>query len=450
MASLGWSLRARVAVAFLLTTALAMIALGFYVQLRVHHALDHGLHEQLESESERVLLSPPEERADVVANMSAEVHGQLLAEDGSVVASSAAVPSRLVDPREAGTGFSDATVGVYDDLYEDDEDLGNPEIERERVKLLIRKVDDQYLVVAIARGDVENAVDAVRRQLLISGPVALAAAGGLGYLVAGFGLRPVERMRARASTISSRSAGERLPVPPAAELHRLAMTLNAMLDRLDEGLDRERRFVADASHELRTPLALLLIEVELALSGSRAPDELREALSSVEEEVRRLIDLSEDLLALAGAAAAHVELHTEPVDITAIAADVVARFQTTADAGSRSVSVGGDASVRVAGDADRLDRVVSNLVSNALRHGDGEVEVRVTGGPEVIVEVSDGGPGFAEERPFERFAGSHGSVGLGLAIVDEIVSAHGGRIEIAREHDRTIVRVTLPALDRAG
>ena len=90
--------------------------------------------------------------------------------------------------------------------------------------------------------------------------------------------------------------------------------------------------------------------------------------------------------------------------------------------------------------------MISNLVSNALRHGAGMIEVRVVGGPEVVVEVSDEGSGFAEERPFERFAGSHGSVGLGLAIVDEIVGAHGGRIEIAREHERTIVRVTLPAL----
>ena len=310
----------------------------------------------------------------------------------------------------------------------------------------MKTIGDQVVVLAIEREEADEAVAAVRQQLLISGPVALALAGVLGYLVAGLGLRPVERMRARAATISSRSAGERLPVPPTAELGRLAVTLNAMLDRLDQGLDRERRFVADASHELRTPLALMLTEVELALSGPRSTEDLREALISVEEDVRRLISLTEDLLALASATAAHLELQTEEVDIAAIAADVVRRFQATADAESRSVSVGGDPSVRVDGDADRLARVISNLVINALRHGAGDVEVRVAGGEEVVVEVCDEGPGFAEERPFERFAGSHGSVGLGLAIVDEIVSAHGGRIEIAREHERTIVRVTLPGL----
>ena len=332
---------------------------------------------------------------------------------------------------------------MRDDLGEPGEE---PEIDNEPVVVLVRTIGDQVVVLAIEREEADEAVAAVRQQLLISGPVALALAGVLGYLVAGLGLRPVERMRARAATISSRSAGERLPVPPAAELRRLAVTLNAMLDRLDQGLDRERRFVADASHELRTPLALMLTEVELALSGPRSTEELREALISVEEDVRRLISLTEDLLALASATAAHLELQTETVDIAAIAADVVRRFQATADAESRSVSVGGDPSVRVDGDADRLGRVISNLVSNALRHGAGDVEVRVAGGEEVVVEVSDEGPGFAEERPFERFAGSHGSVGLGLAIVDEIVSAHGGRIEIAREHERTIVRVTLPGL----
>jgi signal transduction histidine kinase len=120
----------------------------------------------------------------------------------------------------------------------------------------------------------------------------------------------------------------------------------------------------------------------------------------------------------------------------------------TAEATSRSVALAGDRSVIVAGDPERLGRVVSNLVDNALKHGAGDVEVRVADGPEVVLEVSDGGAGFQEERPFERFAASHGSVGLGLPIVDEIVRAHGGRIEIARDNERTVVRVHLPAVSR--
>lgn len=443
----GWSLRARVAVAFLVTTAVAMLALGFYVQLRVEHTLERGLRDQLGGAMDGLVALPPGERAPAVEQLAGDIHGQLLSDDGEVVVSSTAVIDRLVDPAALDDGYDeDARIRVIDDLGETGEKL---EIDNEPVVVLVKTIDDQVVVLAIEREEANEAIAAVRQQLLISGPVALALAGVLGYLVAGFGLRPVERMRARAATISSRSAGERLPVPPATELRKLAVTLNAMLDRLDEGLDRERRFVADASHELRTPLALMRTEIELALSGPRSAEELRDALVSAEEEVRRLIALSEDLLALAGADAGALEVEVEEVDLAALAADVVRRFQATAETASRSVSIAGDRSVRVAGDPERLGRVVSNLVDNALKHGAGDVEVRVVDGPDVVLEVSDGGAGFQEERPFERFAASHGSVGLGLPIVDEIIRAHGGRIGIVREHERTIVRATLPALGSA-
>ena len=100
---------------------------------------------------------------------------------------------------------------------------GQREQERERLVLLVRPTDEGILVVGASREDVDEALAALRNQLLIAGPLALAVAGGLGYLVAGAGLRPIERMRARAATISARSAGERLPVPAADdELRRLS------------------------------------------------------------------------------------------------------------------------------------------------------------------------------------------------------------------------------------
>ena len=153
------------------------------------------------------------------------------------------------------------------------------------------------LVVGTSREDAQEALKQLRDQLLVGGLLALVVAGGLGYGVAGAGLRPIEQMRARAATISDRSAGERLPLPAADdELRRLAITLNAMLERLDEGLQRERRFVAEASHELRTPLTLMRTEIELALAQPRPPAELTQALQSMNDEVRRLIALAEHLL----------------------------------------------------------------------------------------------------------------------------------------------------------
>src|SRR5207253_5266995 len=121
-----------------------------------------------------------------------------------------------------------------------------------------------------------------------------------GYLLAGLALRPVESMRRRAAAISAETPGERLPVPGSRdELERLGATLNEMLERLEDALEREREFVADAGHELRTPLALLRTELELALRQARTADELRAAVRRSSHEADRLAQLAEDLLLIA-------------------------------------------------------------------------------------------------------------------------------------------------------
>ena len=244
-------------------------------------------------------------------------------------------------------------------------------------------------------------------------------------------------MRARAATISARSAGERLPVPEAEdELRRLALTLNAMIGRLDDALQRERRFVADASHDLRTPLALMRTEVELALAGERTPEELRLALRSVDDEVRRLIALAEDLLAQAGSGGS-LPIESRPVDLADLATRVVERFRPAA--GERDIELSAPRPVEVHGDATRLDRALSNLVDNAIRHGAGDIEVAVVGGPDgAVVTVSDEGDGL----PQDLWPPSEGS-GLGLTIVREIARAHGGSIDVERVDGRTCVRLVV-------
>src|SRR5205823_11469336 len=122
----------------------------------------------------------------------------------------------------------------------------------------------------------------------------------LGYLLAGAGLRAVEAMRSRASDISADRPGERLPVPRTGdELQRLGQTLNEMLARLEEALERERGFVAEAGHELRTPLALLRAELDFALRYADTEAELREALRAASAETDRLVQLAGDLLLIA-------------------------------------------------------------------------------------------------------------------------------------------------------
>ena len=158
----------------------------------------------------------------------------------------------------------------------------------------------RVLVVGASLDDQRQTLGRLATSLAVGGPLALVLAVGVTWLLVGWTLRPVESMRGEAAAISASDPGRRLPVPGTGdELARLAETLNAMLERLEEAIERERRFVDDASHELRTPLANLKAELDLALRRSRTADELERALRSAAEETDRLARLADDLLVLA-------------------------------------------------------------------------------------------------------------------------------------------------------
>lgn len=282
--------------------------------------------------------------------------------------------------------------------------------------------------LADAIGDRDEVLASLLGLLLVVGPLALLLAAFAGYRLAGAALRPVESMRREAAEISSETSGRRLPVPEARdEIRRLGETLNEMLERLDEGLLRERRFVADAGHELRTPLALLRTELELALRRERSPEELAAAIGSAREEVERLIRLAEALLVLDRAGEAPLRL--EQLEARELLDAVARRFSSRG-----AIEVEGGGSFR--GDRDRLEQALGNLVDNALVHGEGTVRLEAERGEdELTLRVSDEGSGFPADflpHAFERFsradeARTSGGAGLGLAIVDAVARAHGGR-----------------------
>jgi len=294
--------------------------------------------------------------------------------------------------------------------------------------------------------------------LLVVLPGALLLASYTGYLVAGAALRPVDRMRRRAETITHDELGERLPVPASDdEIERLGHTLNDMLDRLDAGVERERRLVSDASHELRTPLSVLRTELEVALTADADREALREVLASALEEVRRLSRLSEDLLVLARADQGRLPLRREPVDVQDLLEGALRRNRMAADEADRSlrVAMGIGGGAVVLADPDRTAQMLDNLIGNALRHGRGDIVVSAADGPDgqVALSVRDHGPGFPEgftARAFERFSqadtarsGPHS--GLGLAIVAALATAQGGTARADNDPaGGGVVTVTLP------
>ncbi|MBO0813814.1 MAG: HAMP domain-containing protein, partial [Actinobacteria bacterium] len=317
------------------------------------------------------------------------------------------------------------------------------------------------VVTGSSLAEVSHTLASLRLLLETAGPAALALACLASWLLAGAALRPVERMRQEAATISVSEPGRRLPVPGANdEVARLGRTLNSLLDRLQAAIDREQRLLDDASHELRTPLSILKAELDLALSRAREPEEMEAALRSASEEADRLARLAEDLLVLSRARAGGFRIHRMSTSLRDLLGRACAGHQTRArERGARIECVA--PAVMIPVDPMRVRQALDNLLDNAIRYGPPaggliRVEASVSGRVATITMENDG-PGFAEDllpRAFEPFirgggeATSQPGAGLGLAIVRAVARAHGGTATAANVPRGARLAMTLP-LDSA-
>ncbi|MGW5447416.1 sensor histidine kinase [Streptomyces asiaticus] len=283
---------------------------------------------------------------------------------------------------------------------------------------------------------------------------------GLTWLLVGRALRPVAAMRQEFTEITERDLHRRVPVPRARdEIHRLARTMNATLDRLHRAMTRQRQFVADASHELRSPITAVRAQLELVLSRPSRTD-WPAAVHKALRDTDRLQAVASDLLLLARLDAQEAPPRSA-VDLGALAAEEVRRHPdavtmdqptpagdhlTTAGdhltkAGDRLTKPGGQEAAVVTGSRVQLSRLLTNLADNARRHTRTTVSITVAArGGMVELAVDDDGPGIPEsdrERVFERFtrlddarARQDGGTGLGLAIANDIAHAHGGTLTV--------------------
>ena len=425
-------LRVRLALAFALAMAVLLALVGSLLYVR----LGDSLQEQVDDSLETMVLSSA---ALVGASGGDLSNAQFSAEEGFVQLLGPGRRVQTIPPFEARLITEDEERRASSGSYFLTSD-SSPNLEGEPARLLVSSIGvdggTATLVVGASLEDREEALDGLLAQLLVVGPLALLLTSISGYFLAGAALGPVEAMRRRAADISSDRADQRLPLPQAKdEIRRLGETLNDMLGRLEAGLARERRFVADASHELRTPLTSLRTELELALRRPRSRAELEAALRSATEEVERVVRLAEDLLVLARADDGRLPLSTSDHFVREILDAVAGRYDSQAAAAGRSIEVAAPEDWICAGDRLRLEQALGNLVDNALRHGDGTIRLEAIGGDGAIeLRVSDEGTGFPSDflpHAFERFsradvARAEAGAGLGLAIVDAVTRAHGG------------------------
>ncbi len=296
--------------------------------------------------------------------------------------------------------------------------------------------------VVIVVGESLDAVAHARQRLGlllgVASPVLIGAIAGCGWVLAGAALRPVQRMTEEAEAISLRESGQRLKQPPGDdEIAHLGHTLNAMLDRIEASLARERAFVDDASHELRTPLSILRGELELACDRPGTRAEMRRTLEIALQEAEQLGRLTEDLLTLARADSGRLVARGSEVDLMIAVRQAVSRYRAPTDPGVEVV--GG--SVRVAADPVLLEPLLRNLITNACRHAAAQVRVALSSeGGWAVLTVADDGKGFPPAFlpvALDRFTRAdadrgrdHGGSGLGLAIVAAVVHAQHGRVEV--------------------
>ncbi|MGP3960826.1 sensor histidine kinase [Nonomuraea sp. 3N208] len=285
-----------------------------------------------------------------------------------------------------------------------------------------------------SRASLAGATDALRSMygaLLPGVPAVLLVVAAMTWFSVGRALAPVAAIRAKVAHITARDLHQRVPVPSSKdEIAALASTVNGTLDRLETAVETHKRFVADAAHELRSPIATLRARLELA-----EPSELtREALADIE----RLQSLAADLLMLAKLDAGE-PLRSAELDLGQVAAEESLRVQRRPEV---RVELDIEPDVVMKGSRAHLDRLVTNLTDNAVRHAASTVCVRVHAeADEAVLEVLDDGPGIPfeqREAVFDRFtrldearARDAGGAGLGLPIARDIAALHQGSLVYA-------------------
>lgn len=430
------SVRYRITAVATWVVALVLIVASVILVATQRVQLTNGVDAALQQRAADILLIQSSE----LGASGEEGFAQIINEDTEVIASSRNLAGQPPLPIPYRLGDEDR-IQTVDDLAVDDDVF----------RVLSRTVSTAdgraVLHVGATFDTVLESTRTLVGALLVTIPIVAASLAALVWWLVGRTLDPVEAIRAEVADIGATDLHRRVPIPKNEdEISRLAETMNGMLERLDEAVGRQQRFVGDASHELRSPLARMRTELEVELSMGQNPQ-----LESVLEEVVELQTLIEDLLELAKTDANSTVSVKTPVDLD----DVV--FREVANLPSGVVDISKVSAAQVFGDRVQLGRAVRNLVENASRHAVERVVISLqeTDG-EAVLTVTDDGPGIPIEKHelvFERFGRidaarnrADGGTGLGLAITKETIERHGGTITIDANHTggaRLVVR--LPA-----
>jgi heavy metal sensor kinase len=306
--------------------------------------------------------------------------------------------------------------------------------------------DAAYVVeVGVSSARTEETVRQVLLMLLIGLPIAVTVAVTGGFVLVRRALKPVDNLSQKAAAITQHNLSERLPVMHTGdELERLSLSLNVMISRLEDAINSSKQFVADASHELRTPLAVLRGELENLAQDIELKPQTRETLGSALEEVDRLAEIVEGLLALSRLDTGETQSQWVRFDLADLVSTTADQMSLLAEDKNITVACDSDTRVMIEGDQARLKQVVVNLLDNAIKYtpNGGRIKLKIAQEDgDAVLDIADDGIGIpAEALPhvFKRFfrvdgsrSRDQGGAGLGLSIVKSICDAHGARVEVS-------------------
>jgi heavy metal sensor kinase len=324
--------------------------------------------------------------------------------------------------------------------------------------------NSRYVVeVGVSTARTEETVRQVLLMLAIGLPIAVCVAVAGGFVLVRRALKPVDNLSQKAAAITQHNLSERLPVVRSGdELERLSVSLNLMISRLEDAINSSKQFVADASHELRTPLAVLRGELENLAQDVELKSQTRETLGSSLEEVDRLTEIVEGLLALSRLDTGEAQTQRERFDLAALVATTADQMSLLAEDKHIKVVCASSEHVMIEGDQAKLKQVVVNLLDNAIKYtpNGGRIDLTIAQeAGEAVLDVADDGIGIPPEalphvfKRFFRVDGSRsrdqGGAGLGLSIVKSICDAHGARVEVRSTPGRgSCFRLRVPEFPR--
>ena len=309
------------------------------------------------------------------------------------------------------------------------------------------------MVLSDSLADVDDNVALIKRQILIAGAIALAAALAAGFFAARAHSRRLLRLEAAAERVAEGDFSTPIPVDSNDEVGQLATTLNEMRQRLERLDDARKEFIANASHELRTPIFSLGGFVELLDEEDPDPESRAQFVATMREQVARLTKLATDLLDLSKLDAEALQVKAEPVDLGVIAEAVANEFAPAIERHSSVLEIERERGVIAAADADRVVQIIRILVDNALSHTPPKTRITLTAElqqGEPTLTVRDDGQGIDShhrDQVFERFftADEVSGSGLGLAIARELARLMSGEIELHSRRGRTEFVLRLPS-----